>query len=146
MPFSKWHSSLTDANGVKGLLRSLRYLKYWRYTIIFWRKLFYNGSSRLVTEVIYTTRFTAESVKENLGQFLRHFPDLIAAVEKIWQGSTKDYGVLQQIFVQLKKEVAEAVSTLKHTSLLIFGLGGYLKASPVGEVLDNDPTYVRGIT
>ena len=30
----------------------------------------------------------------------------------------------------------------KHTSLLIFGLGGYLKASPVGEVLDNESTYV----
>ncbi len=35
----------------------------------------------------------------------------------------------------------------KHTSLLIFGLGGYIKASPVGEVLDNESTYVVvGIT
>ena len=48
------------------------------------------------------------STTGNLGQFLRHFPDLIAAVKKIWQGSTKNYEVLQQIFVQLKKEVAEA--------------------------------------
>ena len=54
------------------------------------------------TEVIYSIRFTAESVKENLGQFLRHFPDLIAAVETIWQGSAKDYEVIQQVFVQLK--------------------------------------------
>ena len=30
----------------------------------------------------------------------------------------------------------------KHTSLIIFGLGGYLKASPVGEVLDNESKYV----
>ena len=42
------------------------------------------------TEVIYSTRFTAKSVKEHLGQFLRHFPDLIAAVDKIWHGSAKD--------------------------------------------------------
>ncbi len=30
----------------------------------------------------------------------------------------------------------------KHTSLLVFGLGGYLKASPVGEVLSSKSTYV----
>ena len=33
---------------------------------------------------------------------------MIAAVETIWHGSAKDYEVIQQIFVQLKKEVAEA--------------------------------------
>ena len=36
----------------------------------------------------------------------------------------------------------EMTQDRKHTSLLVFGLGGYLKASPVGEVLDNESTYV----
>ena len=73
------------------------------------------------TEVIYSIRFTAESVKENLGQFLRHFPDLIAAVEKIWQGSAKDYEVIQQIFVQLKKEVAEATLRMSKANKYSWG-------------------------
>ncbi len=30
----------------------------------------------------------------------------------------------------------------KHTSLLVFGLGGYLKASPVGEALGSESTSV----
>ena len=44
--------------------------------------------------------------------FLRYYPDLVASVETIWQGSNKDYEVLEQIFVQLKREVAEATSRL----------------------------------
>ena len=40
----------------------------------------------VATEVIYSTRFTAEAVKKHLGQFLRHYPDLIATVDQIWQG------------------------------------------------------------
>ena len=68
----------------------------------------------MATEVIYSTRFTAEAVKKHLGQFLRHYPDLIATVDQIWQGSTKDYVVLEQIIVQLKKEVAEATIRMSH--------------------------------
>ena len=34
--------------------------------------------------------------------------------------------------------------TRKHTGLLIFGLGGYLVASQVGEVLDSESTYGCG--
>ncbi len=41
-----------------------------------------------------------------------------------------------------KSKFESADGNRKHTSLLIFGLGGYLKASPVGEVLDNESTYV----
>ena len=67
---------------------------------------------RLATEVIYSTQFTAESAQDNLRQFLRYYPDLVASVESIWQGSNKDYEVLEQIFVQLKREVAEATSRL----------------------------------
>ena len=67
---------------------------------------------KLATEVIYSTRFTAKSVKENLGQFLRYYPDLVTSVENLWQGSNKDYEVLEQIFVQLKKEVADATFRL----------------------------------
>jgi len=63
---------------------------------------------KLATEVIYSTRYTAEDVRKHLGKFLRHYPDLIATVDQMWQGSSKDYVVLAQIFVQLKKEVAEA--------------------------------------
>ena len=82
---------------------------------------------KLATEVIYSTRFTAESVKENLGQFLRHFPDLIAAVDTIWHGSAKDYEVIQQIFVQLKKEVAEATLRMSKANKYSWG------QAPVGD-------------
>jgi len=67
---------------------------------------------KLATEVIYSHHFTAETAKENLSKFLRYYPDLVASVESIWQGSTQDYEVLEQIFVQLKREVAEATSSL----------------------------------
>jgi len=60
----------------------------------------------VATEVIYSTRYNAEDVRKHLGTFLRHYPDLIVTVDQMWQGSSKDYVVLAQIFVQLKKEVA----------------------------------------
>lgn len=63
---------------------------------------------QVATEVIYSTRYTAEDVRKHLAKFLRHYPDLIATVDQMWQGSSTDYVVLAQIFVQLKKEVAEA--------------------------------------
>ena len=63
---------------------------------------------QVATEVIYSTRYKAEDVRKHLGTFLRHYPDLIATIDQMWQGSSKDYVVLAQIFVQLKKEVAEA--------------------------------------
>ena len=70
----------------------------------------------VATEVIYSTQFTAESAKENLRQFLKYYPDLVACVDSIWQGSNKDYEVLEQIFVQLKREVAEATTRLSRAT------------------------------
>ena len=35
---------------------------------------------KLATEVIYSTQFTAESAQDNLCQFLRYYPDLVASV------------------------------------------------------------------
>ena len=46
---------------------------------------------------------------------------MIAAVETIWQGSAKDYEVIQQIFVQLKKEVAEATLRMSKANKYSWG-------------------------
>ena len=47
-------------------------------------------------------------VMKNLGEFLRHYPDILATVNQTWGGSTKDYSSLEGIIVVLKQEVEEA--------------------------------------
>jgi len=93
---------------------------------------------KLATEVIYSPQFTAETAQENLRKFLRYYPDLVASVEGIWQGSDKDYEVLEQIFVQLKREVAEATSSLSKATKHRWGTEN---ATAVQE--DNAPSKTR---
>ena len=93
---------------------------------------------KLATEVIYSHHFTAETATENLRKFLRYYPDLVASVESLWRGSTQDYEVLEQIFVQLKREVAEATSSLSKATKHRWGTDN----APAAQE-DNAPSKTR---
>ncbi len=93
---------------------------------------------KLVTQVIYSTQFTSESAKGNLRQFLQYYPDLVASIGSISQGSNKDYEFLEQIFVQLKREVAEATSRLSKATKHRWGTENATAAQE-----DNAPSKTR---
>ena len=73
------------------------------------------------TEVMYSKRFTAEAVLQNLGEFLRHYPDILVMVNKTWNGSNQDYSNLEDIIVVLKQEVEKATIRMSTASKYKWG-------------------------
>ena len=76
---------------------------------------------KAATEVMYSKRFTAEAVLQNLGEFLRHYPDILVMVNKTWNGSNQDYSNLEDIIVVLKQEVEKATIRMSTASKYKWG-------------------------
>jgi len=73
------------------------------------------------TEVMYSTRFTPATVMQNLGEFLRHYPAILATVYDTWDASHEDYSSLEGILVMLMQEVEETNIRMEKASKYKWG-------------------------
>ena len=73
------------------------------------------------TEVMYSTRFTPAIVMKNLGEFLRHYPAILATVYDTWHASLEDYSSLEGILVMLTQKVEETTIRMEKASKYKWG-------------------------